>query len=583
MAFTRRDFFKGAAVAGVGGVAAGLMGCAPNASKAELSTTGAEANAPEQPSADSTREAWLGEEPNITDADVTSTMEADVVVIGISDAGAIAVRAAVEEGASVIAVDKSEALVTSGSDVAVFNGRLQAALGRDTIDPKEVVDDHQVGSGHRTKASIMNRYVNEMAATFDWIIEADPDMFVTENSFPVLSEEEANHALIPARYPDPDPSWDYHNELIPTYPATFNVKNLNHLVSLNYELAKSEGDVQEYFGHFAEKLIMEEGRCVGAYIRNAGDGSYLRANAKKGVILCTGDYSSNDAMMQAFLPDLMEMGAKRLWLKTDVNGDNTNTGDGQRMGVWAGAKLQKWHCPGMHHMGGGAGPDGRGVMGNNGYLNLNLLGKRFMNEDVPGQQVENQIELQPKMTTYQFFDAKWPEQLSSFPAAHGTVCYFSEEPETSYINHRSLADVENAVAEGRCLQADTIEELLAQIEGMDTATAKTSIERYNELCHKGVDEDFGKIGRRLFALENPPYYAVKFEPCLVLTVYGGLSSDEDCHTYTEDDDVIPGLYVAGNVMGDRFALQKPISVCGLAVGMALFYGAVAGRNAAREV
>ena len=59
-------------------------------------------------------------------------------------------------------------------------------------------------------------------------------------------------------------------------------------------------------------------------------------------------------------------------------------------------------------MGGGAGADRRGVIGNNGFLWLNLHGERFMNEDIPGQQLENQVELQPQRKAYQFFDSKWP-------------------------------------------------------------------------------------------------------------------------------------------------------------------------------
>lgn len=63
----------------------------------------------------------------------------------------------------------------------------------------------------------------------------------------------------------------------------------------------------------------------------------------------------------------------------------------------------------------------------------------------------------------------------------------------------------------------------------------------------------------------------------------GLESDEDCHTYDIDRNVIPGLYVAGNVQGSRFAHQYPISMPGCSVGFALFYGYVAGKNAALEL
>ena len=46
------------------------------------------------------------------------------------------------------------------------------------------------------------------------------------------------------------------------------------------------------------------------------------------------------------------------------------------------------------------------------------------------------------------------------------------------------------------------------------------------------------------ALENCPFYADKFECALLLVICGGLESDEDCHTYDTNRNIIPGLYVA---------------------------------------
>ena len=566
-AISRRTFLAGTAATGAAvALTATTYAAADEADEAEEA---------EEETAD-----WLGEDPNITDDDVTSEAAADVIVIGCSDAGAIAVRSAVEAGASVIVIEKSSSLNSSGGDVALINGDIEALYGRDDLDIDEIVETHQMESSYHTKASIMYRYAKEMADVFDWIIAADPDVYIASETFEELDDDVTDHAIVPARYPLPDPDYDYHNDVVPTYPATVTIQNLTSMLQYNLDLAKSEGEVTEYYGFFAEQLIMEDGRCVGVYARDGVNGGYLKATANSGVILATGDYSSNADMLQEFVPTVVENGITTVWANTDVEGNLTNRGDGHKMGVRAGAKMQQWHAPMIHHMGGGAGIDGRGVMGINGYLQLNLNGKRFMNEDIPGQQIENQIELQPQKTSYQFFDSSWSDQVSLFPAAHGVVCYFSEEDDTSSINQRSQADLDSAVEAGRALTADTIEELLAQIEGMDTDTALESIERYNELCAAGADEDFGKMARRLLPLENPPYYAVKFEPSIMLVCIGGLTSDEECHTYDENDEIIPSLYVAGNVQGDRFAVQYPISLCGLSVGMAMFYGYVAGQNAA---
>ena len=293
--------------------------------------------------------------------------------------------------------------------------------------------------------------------------------------------------------------------------------------------------------------------------------------------------------MKFYAPECVENGIQILSIDMDNEGNYTNIGEGHKMGAWAGAAIEQWHAPMIHHMGGGAGADGRGVIGNNGFLWLNLHGKRFMNEDLPGQQLENQVELQPQRKAYQFFDSSWPEQLQYFPAAHGVACFYREEELPAYtasglkINVRTAADIDAAVEEGRCLKADTVEELLGMIDGMDVETAKASIERYNELCAAGEDTDFFKSSQRLFGLVNGPFYAAECGCALTLGNLGGLESDEECRVYSTDREVIPGLYVCGATQGGRFAVQYPISLKGLSAGMCMVYGKIAGENAAAGV
>ena len=69
----------------------------------------------------------------------------------------------------------------------------------------------------------------------------------------------------------------------------------------------------------------------------------------------------------------------------------------------------------------------------------------------------------------------------------------------------------------------------------------------------------------------------------MLVCIGGLESDEECHTYDEDRNIIPGLYVAGNIQGNRLTVQYPISLKGVSHSLALFYGYVAGKNAVHQI
>ena len=69
---------------------------------------------------------------------------------------------------------------------------------------------------------------------------------------------------------------------------------------------------------------------------------------------------------------------------------------------------------------------------------------------------------------------------------------------------------------------------------------------------------------------------------LMLTTMGGLCSDEHVHVLTPDYQVIPGLYACGNIQGDRFAVKYPFKLSGASHAMAVYYGKVAGENAAAE-
>ena len=113
---------------------------------------------------------------------------------------------------------------------------------------------------------------------------------------------------------------------------------------------------------------------------------------------------------------------------------------------------------------------------------------------------------------------------------------------------------------------------------MNKEAALAFIERYNELAHNGDDEDFNKANWRLFPVENGPFYAAKFGKARMLVCVGGLESDENCHVFDENRNVIPGLYVAGNMQGNRFAVEYPTTVPGISHYMALTYGKIAGEN-----
>ncbi len=77
------------------------------------------------------------------------------------------------------------------------------------------------------------------------------------------------------------------------------------------------------------QLVQDDGGAVVGVIGERSDGSYVRVNASKGVVLATGDLSDDEEMVECFTPILKGV--------QNMHGMPTNTGDGFKMALWAGA------------------------------------------------------------------------------------------------------------------------------------------------------------------------------------------------------------------------------------------------------
>ena len=471
---TRRSFVAG--VAGSTGVVLASMAAHDALAAGAASDPNGQAPTGELP--------WLGAEPEISDADVEQEVSVDVVVIGCGLAGTLAVRSAAEEGATVAAFEKGDGVQARSGEYAIVGGTLAGRWGREEFDIDMLVEHEMDECSYFPKRTIWRKYFEHGAEVFDWYIGAKEDIVILDTSdqeAPADAEAVVRPFFVPMIN-----DYDWTTEQHPCFPSSLIIEP-SHVPVIQANMNKAiEAGAQTFYGHFVEKLIMEDGRCTGCYARNAETGKYVKATASKGVILATGDYGSNPDIIQYYCPEVIANGITELWMNQDVEGNPTNTGDGLKLGAWAGAAIQQHHAPMIHHMGNT--PDGaQGPLGIDPYLRLNKAGQRFMNEDCPGQQTENQMENQQDHTAYMIWDANWQEQIKSFPAAHGLKYDATQET------------IDAAVEAGQVYKADTLEELFGLVD-IDAEAALASVERYNELAAKGKDEDFGKKASRLFAL-----------------------------------------------------------------------------------
>lgn len=572
---SRRTFLSGAALLGIGSAATALTGCAPksagNTSDSSLAETGASAS-----SASTSEYPWPDTPPTIEDDQIEEELEADAVIVGLGVSGVAAFRSAAEEGLSVIAIEKGETPQCRSDNYCYINGTLNKPLGLKELDIDELAHEEWGNSGGYADYRIVRKFMQNESEVFDWWAAGDPEIYIPSspeeadaiNAQYLQKSLEHPYAVSSMSYRDAD--WTEDKAF---YPVRIYFTDHEHVVHENAQRA-IENDGQAFYGHFAEQLITDEsGAVCGIYARNSETGKYKKVTARNGVVLATGGCESDENIMAKFYPGVVKVGNINPWPNYDAEGNLTNTGDGYRMGYWAGADFSLNMAPMCHVMGGHADTADMSLVGmTTPHLHLNYNGKRFMNEEMDCTDVEVALESQPQGKCFLIFDSHLDEQAPlSFDPVKGRV--LGRGPWT-------LEQMEERVDGETVFKADTIEELLASIPGMDVEAALASIEQYNEMCANGYDDEFCKSAKYLWPVQDGPFYAQRTGLGFCLTTMGGLRSDENCRVYDKDVKPIPGLYAVGNIQGNRFAVKYPFKLPGISHSMAMYYGYVAGKNIA---
>lgn len=246
-------------------------------------------------------------------------------------------------------------------------------------------------------------------------------------------------------------------------------------------------------------------------------GLWTRLRAWGAVILCSGDYGHDEEMLNYYIPC-----AKKV--QKILYPNSFNTGDGQKMGLWVGAGIDEGpHAPMLFDnalLDPDGNPGGRmDAIPRQPWLAVNKNGERYANEDLPFAYISNAVRQQVGLTRWTIWDAKWPEEAPRFKQSACKKLQF----------HHRLNEFNDLVEKGVIVKADTLEEL-AQKAHLPLENLKASVERYNELARKGVDEDFGKDAVYLTTVEKAPFYAGHIGTSLLVTL-GGLTINDKLQVY----------------------------------------------------
>ncbi|MDR1359248.1 MAG: FAD-dependent oxidoreductase [Coriobacteriales bacterium] len=539
----RRHFLTGIAGATAIGAAGTLIGCAPSTPEpAGTASSGSAGSGSGSGSAGA--EDWLGAPPEI--GAVAETIDGEVVIVGAGVAGLAAGLAAIENGVKPIIVEKGDTSRSGGGVHGAVNTKLQAQSGISFSEAEidKLIKAEMKNSGMNADEMLLRVWAAESGTVLDTIIELTAADGV---------ESRINTLPLP----------DYNQEEMEyftegAYPVGHAVgpgdANGPAIDALTKKIQSEGGEF--YYGTAGVALIQDaEGNVTGVYGERGGE--YLQFNASKGVVVTTGEYGNNPAMVEAFVPQVAGLGLNCFYAPP------VNTGDGHKMMVWAGAEMQRApHAPmtACTFL----------VPQPVPFLLVNINGERFQNEASSNFIAFNSVGHQPEMTAFQVFDSRWAEVSNNLKVMTWENTY--------------LPDAEKVVSvEDASLTSDTLEGLAEQM-GIPVAAFVETVNRRNALADAGHDDDFGLPIDRLIAtkITDPPFYAnqsnlIGYGVCL-----GGVWVNKNMEVLKPDGTPIGGLYAAGNTVGRRFGTSYFQELCGLSNGLADAHGYVAGRSAATK-
>jgi fumarate reductase flavoprotein subunit len=476
--------------------------------------------------------------------DITG-IAADVVVVGAGIAGLSAAASAAEAGAKTIVLEKGATFHTRGLHNAAINSRLQKQAGIE-INRDQVISTIMEFGAYRGDQRLVTLWADNCGKVMDWLLD-------------IADAAGIEVILDPTTKP-----WYF-----PNYPLihVFRPNRQETLAQMLQDNATVNG-ARFCFETPAIQLLREgEGRVTGVVGRSVS-GDYVRFDARKAVVLCTGDYGGNREMVQNYLNwnDLKD-------LKCAYE-PAVNTGDGHKMGMAIGAAIDDPpHCPMMFDWSVWA---ERGLfnLARQPWLYVNIQGERFMNEDLPWGYECNQLLRQPNGFAWSVWDGKYDEE---WPLMRSQCCKNMGEP-TYLWNPNQLTE---AIKKGNVLTAESIESLADKME-VPTDTLRQTVARYNELARNRRDIDFGKHPERMTTIEKPLFYACKMES-RYMVILSGLQVNTALQVLDTQRKAIQGLYAAGNVSGSFFGGNVyPTTTPGLTHSRAWTFGRLAGLNATKD-
>lgn len=537
--------------------------------------------------------------------DIEWAETADVVVIGLGGAGVAAGLQALENGQSVIAIDRFEgggATKASGGVIYAGGGTIIQKQAGVEDTPDNMFKYLKLETEGIIKDATLKDFCKQSAPTIDWMmghgVDLRPTLWSNKTSYPAPEYflYHSDNTLVPSYKAHAKPAARGHRGYVPIEQGR-KATNLGGSLFDPLLVSAKENGLQVMPFTEARQLVTDsKGRVIGVKIfqfdsedirnqylklRNKAkrlmamfppilpgskiflrraikmfekareleeDRNELFVRANKGIVLSAGGFVFNKEMMKHYAPKY----ATAYPLGTD--GDS---GAGIRLGESVGGqatnmdRITAWRFinPPLSFA--------RGMI-------VNLQGERFINEMVYGATLGVEMTENHGGEAYMILDKTLIKQALSEVSGKKALGF---QKMLAQLNARFGAK-----------KGKTIEELAGKI-GVNAAALKEQVAAYNSYARGDAADPFEKTTEDIGEIATAPFYAInigleaKLFPCPSLTLGGLAVNEKTGQVLDENKKPIGGLYAAGrNAIG--IASWNYIS------GLSIADGVYSGRRAA---
>lgn len=448
---------------------------------------------------------------------------ADVVVVGMGLAGVTASMSALDQGATVVAVEKAGAAggssKYSGGFITGVGTEQQQAVGYD-LD----VDGYMDYFNSCTDQSVKTDETDRDAVRAMIERSAGDIKFLEEHGIGITGPDGFGGDFLVWHYPA-------------TRTSAFDgdAGGADHIVA-GMDYLDAQENFSIYYNTPATSILTDDSGAITGVLCERDDGSTLTVNAKSVVPSC-GGWAASPELMERFCPDFPSE-----WILPYTTAAMTDTGDGITMAEALGAAVYEdgwWMDLAI-----GVDPGGYTTYFPdtlNGLINY----ANYFVVDGEGTRVFNVNALYG------------PRSIAFADAMERTGKIFSIFTAEGFENGIAFIEENGRVDDKNIYKADTLEEL-AEKTGMDVENFTAQVARYNEMCANGVDEDMGQT--TLIPIGEGPYYAVSVKTITMGTI-GGLKTNDDNQVLSTDGTPIEGLYGAGELINGKYFNQVYVSGC----------------------